>query len=33
MDINVSNITKSVLPFAWVTAAVGIITSVYLFGL
>lgn len=33
LDINVNGITKSVLPFAWVTAAVGIITSVYLFGL
>ena len=33
MDINVNEITKSVLPFAWVTAAVGVIVSVYLFGL
>ncbi|WP_247002274.1 hypothetical protein [Halosolutus gelatinilyticus] len=33
MDVNVNSITKSVLPFAWVTAAAGIIASVYLFGL
>jgi hypothetical protein len=33
MDINPNNLTKSVLPFAWVTAAVGIIASVVLFGL
>ena len=33
LDVNVNEITKSVLPFAWVTAAAGIITSVVLFGL
>ncbi|SFL34989.1 C4-dicarboxylate anaerobic carrier [Halogranum rubrum] len=32
MGVNVNAITKSVLPFAWLTAAVGIIASVYLFG-
>jgi H+/gluconate symporter-like permease len=33
MGVNVNAITKSVLPFAWITAAAGIIASVYLFGL
>lgn len=33
MDLNPNNLTKSVLPFAWAIAAIGIITSVALFGL
>lgn len=33
LDVNVNEITKSVLPFAWVTAAAGIVSSVVLFGL
>ncbi|WP_266081529.1 transporter permease [Haladaptatus caseinilyticus] len=33
MEINVNDITKSILPFAWFTAGVGVVVSVYLFGL
>lgn len=33
LDVNVNEITKSVLPFAWLTAAAGIITSVVLYGI
>lgn len=33
LDLNVNDITKSVLPFAWLTAAAGIVASVVLFGL
>ncbi|WP_224447088.1 citrate transporter [Haloprofundus salilacus] len=33
MDVNVNSLTKSVLPFAWLTAAAGIVFSVVLFGL
>jgi hypothetical protein len=33
MEINVNDITKSILPFAWFTAGVGVLVSVYLFGL
>lgn len=33
MDLNPNDLTKSVLPFAWATAAVGIVASVVLFGL
>lgn len=32
LDVNVNEITKTVLPFAWATAAGGIIISVILFG-
>lgn len=33
MDLNPNSLTKSILPFAWATAAIGIVASVYLFGL
>jgi H+/gluconate symporter-like permease len=33
MELNPNGLTKSILPFAWATAAIGIVASVYLFGL